>query len=77
MSMNDEDIFGIESTKKLGTCDNCHEERVFVRRVLSIGMFSEKRHYWDLCYDCYPLHQPVKSYGRTYYYPVSKERLTE
>ena len=77
MSESDADIFGIESTKQLGTCDNCHKEQVFVRRVLSVGMFGEKRRYWNLCYDCYPLHQSVKSYGRTYHYPISKEMIEE
>ena len=74
MSTNNEDIFGVESTKQIGTCDNCHNENIMVRRVLSLGMFGEKRRYRNLCYDCYPLHQSCKSYGKTFYYPVPKEK---
>jgi len=37
----------------IGTCENCGRKSVKVRRVKAIGMFKERRGYFDICFKCF------------------------
>ena len=40
-----------EATK--GTCENCHTEDVWIRRIPSVDWMTKKiRRYWNICFDC-------------------------
>lgn len=47
-----------------GTCENCHSENVWVRRIPSFDWITKKiRRYWNLCFDC---DGPVKIWNGPY-----------
>jgi len=37
----------------IGTCENCGRQNVKVRRIEAVGMFREKRGYFNICFECF------------------------
>lgn len=57
---------------KIGTCENCHREKVRVRSVKAYGAFgSGDRGFYDFCFRCFAPQEYVKGRdGRIYSSPM-------
>jgi len=40
-------------TYYIGTCENCHKEKVKIRPIMAMGMFKEDRGWYQICFECF------------------------
>ena len=64
----------------IGTCENCHKEKVMVRPIMALDRFEgQNRGYYQICFECFKPRVKTKIHGKTVESPtlnfsVSKQK---